>query len=95
MRGESFSKPARGDFEELFMRSVRKTCSECGSADLWWGTSAGLLRLRLEQSEGEAVDELNDLLQMGGELGGSKVSSWMCNVCRHWGMFGPLESERG
>lgn len=70
---------------------VRQFCTECNSALLWWGTPAELLELRVAQTEGENLLELDSLMH-AAVMCGPDGEAWLCQNCREWGIMGGLES---
>lgn len=63
-----------------FVRTVRSSCSECGSGGLVW------LSPEEARVDGMPVDEATEML-------GSVESVWRCGSCGEIGFFGPTETE--
>jgi hypothetical protein len=80
MGGSAFFRPPAG-----FARTVRKTCDNCGSAALTWGTLGDLI-LIAEQVSPSDREKVLDLFPLRSE-------AWLCCECGNLGVFSDWEHE--
>lgn len=59
-------------------RSIRRTCSHCGSPRVEWTDRAGAIAAGKDLSEAESF------------LGAPVEQAWQCLACDEWGFFGPV-----
>lgn len=79
MKGEAFGLG--------FAQMMRRTCTECGSTDLQWGTALDLL-------QNVTVDEFRKELREMVAMVGGDADAWVCRSCGlGYGVFGPTEFE--
>lgn len=68
------------EMNQAFAQSTRRTCSECGSAQIVWTTAGGLAT---QDGPKQAVDAAREVVP----LLGADAEAWWCRDCAGAGFF--------